>query len=212
MWESKVAPLSGVVFAVLLVGSALIANNYDFMPPAEEVAAFYSGDSVRIMTSAYVGLLSAFALLWFSGSVYSSLRRIDDDNGRLSLLAFGGGVFASAMVALGFLTMMAGAERAGIVEVIDPGAAAVLFDLSGLVVGTGAAFGLAALIGAWAVVNLRTEGRMKPIGWAGGLIALGLISPFSWIVIGLALIWIPAAGVWIYHRDKTQVGETGALV
>jgi hypothetical protein len=41
MWERKVAPLSGVAAAVLIVGSALIINNYQFMPPAEDVADFY---------------------------------------------------------------------------------------------------------------------------------------------------------------------------
>ena len=75
MWESKVAALSGVLFVVLLVASALVTGNFDFMPPEDEIAAFYEADSARIMAGAYAGLVAGFFLLWFSGSVKAALAR-----------------------------------------------------------------------------------------------------------------------------------------
>jgi hypothetical protein len=34
------------------------------------------------------------------------------------------------------------------------------------------------------------------------VIAIGLISPVNWIVIGLAAIWIPVVGVVLYRQNK----------
>ncbi|MFQ5522579.1 MAG: hypothetical protein ACE5F5_03260 [Acidimicrobiia bacterium] len=196
MWESKAAPLSGLAAVVLLVVSALIANNYEFMPPAQDVAAYYTSGSARIMTAGYVGLLAAFFFLWFGGSVYAFL---DGSDRRLALLAVGGSVFASAMMALGYLTMIGGAERAGLQPPIDPGAAAALFDLSGLAVGTGGALGLGALIGAYGLSRLRDEsGRTG--NWISILIALGLISPVGWAVIGVGVLWVAVMSVQLYRR------------
>jgi MFS family permease len=197
VWESKVAPLSGLVAVVLLVVVALIANNYQFMPPAEEVADYYSGDSARIMTAAYVGMLAAFLMLWFSGSVHSALRDIDR---RLAVLAFGGGVFASAMMALGYLALLGGAERASLQPPIDPASAALLFDLSGLAVGTGGALGLAALIGAYALVRFQ-QGASGSGTWISLLIALGLVSPVGWAVIGAGILWVAVVSIQLYREQ-----------
>ncbi len=197
MWESKFAPLSGVVAVGLLLASALIANNYEFMPPADEVAAFYSGSSVRIITAANFGLLAAFFFLWFGGSVYSALN---DGDRRLAGLALGGGVFAAAMMDLGYLTMLAGAERAWLQPPVDPGTAATLFDLSGLFVGTGGALGLGVLIGAYGLARLRS-GSGGAASWISILMALGLISPLGWAVIGAGVLWVAVVSIQLYRRQ-----------
>lgn len=211
MWESRVAPLSGVVFMALITASAVIINNYEFLPPADELAAFYAGDSVRIMTGAYIGTLGAFFLLWFSGSVYTDIRRSDVEGGRLSMIAFGGGVFASAMFAIGYLTTMGAAERASMHGAIDPGGAAALSDISALAF-TAAAFGLAGLIGASALVSHRSEHSSKLAVGVNGAIALGLISPLNWIVIGVAIVWVAVAGVRIYREGVRSAELTPATV
>lgn len=211
MWESRVAPLSGVVFVAMITASALIINNFEFLPPADELAAFYAGDSVRIMTGAYVGSLGAFFLLWFSGSVYAAIRRSDVEGGRLAMIAFGGGVFASAMFEIGYLTTMAAAERASIHGVIDPGSAAVLSDISALAF-TGAAFGLAGLIGASALASHRSGHPSKLVIGVNSVIALGLISPLNWIVIGVAIVWVAVAGIRMYREGIRTVEPTPAPV
>jgi hypothetical protein len=208
VWESKVAPLTGVAFAVLLVLGSVIVGNYDFMPPAAEVAAFYAGAPLRIMAGSYIGILSAVALLWFSGSLYAFIRGIGEDRRRLALIAFGGGGFASAMLALGYLSTTAGAERAQYTG-IDPVGAATLFDISSVAVST-AGMGLAVMIGAWTVATLRSPGQPRWVAWVSGLIALGLISPLGWALLVAGLVWVPLVGVSIYRNMRRRVGAEAA--
>lgn len=207
MWEKRVAPLSGVLFAVLLIGSFIVDANTEFMPAEGDVLARLRNAPLRIMVGAYLTLLAAAALLWFSGSVYKSLRGLDDDEGRLSVIAFGGGVFASAMLALGGVATVAAAERVWTNNTMDPGVAAALTDINGIALGNGAPIGLAVLIGVWGMVSLQDRGRRPWVGWLSVLIALGLISPFGWIAIGAAAVWLPVAGVWMYRAlpERTPV-------
>ena len=98
MWESRVAPLSGVLFGVLLLGSFLVNPNTDFVPPAEEALAFFQAGPRRALVSAYLTLLSAAALIWFAASLFGWLRDHDDDGGRRAVLATSGGVLAATML------------------------------------------------------------------------------------------------------------------
>lgn len=200
MREARLAPLSGVVFVVLLVTAALVIGNFDFMPPAGEVADFYQNDSTRIMTGAYLGLLATVFLLWFSGSIYSSLHRGESGSGRLAVSAFGGGVFASGLIALGFVATIAGAERAMLRGPIDPDAAAALFDLASLSA-SGAAFGFAAMLGAFAIAG-SWPGFPRWLTWASGVIAVGLLSPVNYIVLSLVVLWVPVVGIILYRGQR----------
>lgn len=204
MWESKVAPLSGVLFGVLLMASFLVDANTDFIPPADEIVAYLEDGPLAVMTGAYLRLLAAAALIWFSGSLYQSIRYTDDDNQRLSLLAFGGGITGAALVAVGAIAIIAAAERVWVVETIDPGAAAALFDVAGIAIGNGAPLGLGVMIGAAGIAVLRTPGQPRWIGWSSVIIGLGLISPYGWIVLTVVAVWVPAAGVWIYRTGRQQ--------
>jgi hypothetical protein len=208
MWEKRVAPLSGALFAALLVAALLVDANTEFMPSESEVVTHIQDGPVRVMIAAYLSLLAAAALVWFSGSSYKFLRRTDDDGGRLSVIALGGGIFASAMLAMGAVAMTAVAERVRTTGTIEPGVAAALFDINGVALGNAAPMGMALLIGVWGVAILRGQDRSSAIGWISVLIALGLLSPFSWAVVAAAVVWIPAAGIWLYRSSpaSTPVG------
>jgi hypothetical protein len=210
MWERKVAPLSGVAAAVLIVGSALIINNYQFMPPAEDVADFYQTNPVRIMVGAYTGTLAAFFMLWFAGSVRETLRASGND--RLGLIAFGGGTLASGMILLGYLAQIAGADRARIHDSISPDTAATLFDMSGLAVGTGGAIGMAALIGAFGVAAFTEGSQPRWLGITSVLIGIGLISPINSVLLALGIVWVPVVSVRLYREGSktTRQVEAGA--
>ena len=204
MLESRVAPLTGVLFGVLLFGSFVVNPNTDFMPPAGEVVAFYQAGPRRALVSAYLVLLSAAALVWFTASTHRWLRGQDDDGGRLAVLATGGGVLAAVMLVVSGLVTMAAADRLRINGSIDSGAAATLFDISSVAVGTGAPVGLAILIGSTGLVALRSTAVSPWIGRTCLLISLGLLSPFAWALSALTLLWVPAAGVWIYMAEQRQ--------
>ena len=204
MWESRVAPVSGVLFAVFLLGSFLMDPNTDFMPPPDEVVAYLADGPLVVMTAAYVRLLAAAALIWFAGSLYKSLKEIEDDDGRLSLLAFGGALVGASMLALASVAIVAAAERVWITESIEPGAAASLFDVASIAVGNAAPIGLGVMIGAAGIAKLRTSEVSRWAGWTSVVIALGLISPYAWIVIATALVWVPLVGVSIYRNQANE--------
>ena len=67
-WE-RFAPLTGVVFVVLLVAGVVVINNYDYLPPAGEIESFYEDNSTTVSIGAFLALLSVFFFLWFLGSV-----------------------------------------------------------------------------------------------------------------------------------------------
>lgn len=210
MWESRVAPLSGALFAILLVASYLVDLNPDFMPPESEVVARIQSGPVRVMTAGYLVTLAAAALAWFSGSGYRALRRLDDDAGRLSVVALAGGVLASSLLAVGGVAVIAAAERISASPTIDPGVGAVLIDLSGVAIGNGAPIGLAVAIAASGIVSLRSGHRFRWFGWVSVLVALGLVSPFGWAVLAAAVLWVPVAAVWLF-RSEGDLVPAGAV-
>lgn len=202
MWEARYAPLSGVLFGVLLAAGFLIDPNTDFMPAEPEAVAYFHDAPLRIMVASYLGLLAAAALIWFSASLAASLRGIDDDDGRLSRLAFGGGVMAAVMLAVGEIAIITAAERVWVAESIDAAAATTLFDLSGIAFGNGAPIGFALLIGSAAVVAIRSRIPMRWPAWTSLVIAVALISPYGWAALAAVLIWTPVAGIVIFRAES----------
>lgn len=202
MWESRVAPLTGVVFGVLLIASYLIDPNTDFMPPPQDIVAHLEDGPLAVMAAAYVRILAAGALVWFGGSLYQSMKRHGD--GRLPLLSFGGSVMAASLIAMGSVATVAAAERVLINDAIDPGAAAALFDIAGIATGNGAPIGFAILIGAAGTALLSAPSQRRWVGWTSIAIALSLLSPYGWMVLAAVLVWVPAAGVWIYRMESNQ--------
>lgn len=188
-WE-RLAPLSGIAFVVLFIVGAVVINNYDYLPPAGEIQAFYTDGSTRIGIGAYIGMIAAFFLLWFAGSLRSRLRIREGSTGRLSAVAFGGGVAAGAGIVVAYAIMLAASQRAGTDGGIGIETATGLFDVSGALLGAGVPIALAAMIGATAVVSLRTGFFAGWLTWSSIVFAVGLLTPFGYIFLGLAALWI----------------------
>lgn len=201
MRESRLAPLSGILVTVLLAAAAAVIGNYDFMSPGDEIAAFYADDPRRVMVGAFLGLLAAPFLVWFTGSLYSALSEGSERVDRLGVLAVAGGVSAAALISIGFLAHYAGAERVLIRGEIDPGGAAVLFDVASLASSSGGGMGLAVMVGAVAVGASRA-GLPRWLGWTSGIVAVGLLSPINYLVVGLVLVWTPTVGVLLYRSGS----------
>ena len=202
MWETRVAPLSGVLFGVLLIASYLVDPNTDFMPPPEEIVSHIQEDPMSVMLGAYLRMLAAAALVWFAASLNQSIKRLGD--GRLGLLALGGGVMAASLMAIGSAATVAAAERMVVTDSIDPGAAAALFDLAGIAVGNAAPIGFAILIGAAGIAISKAREKNPWVGWVSIVIALGLLSPYGWLLLAAVVVWIPGTGIWLYRSESGQ--------
>jgi hypothetical protein len=190
-----------VVFAVLVVVAAVLVNNYDYLPPADELKAFFTDDSTTLQVAGYLGALSALFLIWFAGSVRSSLRPAEGGTGRLSAVAFGGGAVAGGLVALAYSILITGAARGGADGGIGSDAAATIYDGYSTIFSVAVPMALGVLIGAAAIVALRTKVWPAWLAWVSAFVAIGSISPVSWIFIGMDVLWILVVAIWLFVKQ-----------
>ncbi len=199
----RLAPLTGVVTVVLMMVGAALFGVYDYLPSAEKLEEILSANPTRVYLAGYIGSISAFFLIWFAGSVYSALREREGGTGRLSMVAFGGGVASGVALAVGFSAIVASGSRAGAVGGISPAEAVTLYDLYSQVLGGMFAITLAVFIGATAVVSLRAAVFPAWFGWVSALIAFGLLTPIAYIVLAFSLVWLLVVSIWLYRRGAS---------
>lgn len=201
--KSRLAPLSGVVFSLLVVAAFALDRNTEFMPPASDIGAYYGDGPLRIMIAAYLVLLAAVALAWFAGCLHASLR--DSAEERLATLAYGGGILAAALFIMSGVATIAAAERVRISGEVSTASAVALFDIAQVAVGNGAVLGLGLLVGATGLAWSRQRHLPR---WQGGLsvlLALALLSPAGWAALVAALLWVPAVGIGLARAKAARV-------
>jgi hypothetical protein len=194
--------LTGVVSVVLLVAAVVVYGNYEYLPSGQNIKLFLEEHATRVYVGGYLGLLSAFFLLWFVGTIRTRLRVAEGQPGRVSALAFGGGVAAATVIIVGFSALVAAGQRAGAAGGIGTETATALFDLYGQLLGIGAAIALAVLLEGTAVVSFRTGVLPRWLAWVSGVVALGLLTPISYIFLGVALIWLVVVSILFYVRPE----------
>jgi len=199
----RLAPLSGMVGIVGLLAAAMVTGLFFYLPTADVLTEFFAANLTRISAGAYIGLLSSALVLWFSASLWEDLRRHEGASGRVSGLAFAGGAAAGLSVGLGFAVLLSASSRAGAPGGLDPVAAVTLYDLFGNLAGTLFAVTLAVMIGATAVVSLRHGAFPSWFGWTSAVLAVTLLSPFGYIGLYVAILWIATASVWVYLRGRS---------
>lgn len=208
MWETRMAPLSGALFALLLMAAFAVDTNTAFMPTELEVIDRLTHGPMRTIGSAYLGLLAAGALIWFSGSLHARARRTDE---RLAVIAMSGGSVGAATLIIGEVTTISAAERFMTSGSIDPSVAAALLDISNIAIGNGLPIGLAVMISAASICSLRA-GQNRTIARAGVVTALGLLTPYGWAVLLVAaLFWIPATGIAMSRSSRMRLAPAGNL-
>lgn len=204
-WEQR-GILMGVVAVVLTVaGFALAGSSPDFLAEPQEIADYYADDNSKVTAAAWVGMIGTAALIWFLGELWARLRSAEGGNGRLSGIAFGGGLVAAAMFLLVDMVNLAGAIRADEDGKIDPGVAATLYDVSGLSIAA-AAFALSVLAFATAAVAFRTGVLPRWLAWLSLPFGVALLTPINWIVVLVGLLWVLAVSISLYVRPRRPAG------
>ena len=161
-----------------------------------------SANLARTIIGAYLSLLSLVFLLWFVGALRSNLRQTEGGTGRLSATAFGGGISVAAVLAVGFMLVGQAAARANSVEGLSPDVGIVFYDHYRATLVT-TAVGFAVLIGATAVIGLRTKKLPDWLAWASAIIAVGLITPVGFIFVYLALVWVFVTSIWLFVSTRS---------
>ncbi len=176
-WE-RYSALGGILFVVLVIASIVVTGS---TPKSSDSAAkilkSFQDHTDGIKVGAFIGGLAAVPILWWAGSLYARLRRVEGGQPRLALIAVLGLVLGGAgqigmaaidaTVALTLKTV--GANEARFFFVLGQGFAAA------------ASMGLAVLTLAVSVLAFRT--RVFPI-W---LAWIGIIDTIAFIVASYAV-------------------------
>lgn len=203
------APLSGIAMVGALVTGHLLSGGFGgYRATAARALESASQNPDRVYIGTLLaGFYGAILLIWFSGSVFNALREREAGKGRLSTIAFGGGIVSAIALALGYGIFRHAAARADIPEGLSPEAAGIMHDLYSVLLAGVLSLGLAAFIGATGIVSLRTRVFAPWMGWTSVVFAIGLLTPLHFIFEGLAVIWIAAVSILLY-RQGTSVNTS----
>jgi len=172
-WERIGAATGAFSVLLFIVGFGILPTPPDVDASAAEIHAYYADEQEGIQVSMVLLTGALFFFIWFLGSLRSALRAAEGGTGRVSSVAFAGGlVSAGALFTL--ITLIAGAAFRP-----DESTAEVTSAINDLAVVSGAPAlaGLTALFAASAKVALRHGALPSSIGLLLGLAALA--QPFA---------------------------------
>lgn len=220
--EERLAPLTGA--AVLLFGLAgliVLEGPADRPEVNVEAGAFltYFGKRGSVTLGSFLVVLSVGFFLWFLGSLRAVLREGEGGDGRLSAIAYGGGIATAVLWLVLPSVSVLGAMDA---EHLDPQAAKTIFILGDAFIYP-AAMTAAVLAGAAGLVIRRTRVLPGWLGWLSLALAIWLLipplgsaagtpeNPAGWTALtafDAVPIWTAVLGVMLVLRGRAaEVGR-----
>lgn len=208
--------LTGALFVVLFfVGGTLGGSSPDIGASRAKLADWVSGQAPTVTdyVGGYLELLAMLALVVFIAQLWSLLRTAEGEHGPLSATVLAGGLLSAAIKISSFPAAFAALWRAK--QGVEPQLAAALLDMNN------AAFVLswaadALMVGAAAILILRTSVLPRWLGWSGAAITVILLAsvpvaskapPLGFL---LTILWIVATSVVLARRAESPV-RTAAL-
>jgi len=188
-WDlDRYAPLSGLLAVIGWVVGVIMLDAVESEERGAAILASYQADEGRILGGTVIWLIGTALFIWFLGSLRSRLLAAEGGDGRLTTIAFAGGVATAICLAL-----MPGADAAGALsnDEIDESAALALASISdGFFVA--AEYLLPLLLVASAIVALRYGALPKWLAWIQLLVAVALLVPWiGWAALIFAFpLWV----------------------
>jgi hypothetical protein len=203
-------PLTGVVAVVLWIIGVFV---FESAAPggdasASEILAYFDEDSTSIFIGAFLFALGTAFFVWFLGSLRAAFLAAEAQPGRLTAVAFAGGV-GKAVFDMGVVgAMAAGALAADESDDLAPQTAQALFFVDDAFF-IGAEFMALVFMSAAGALILMRRALPAWLGWLALVIALGLlIVPIGWafLLFGVPL-WVLLASVTLFMRGpETPTG------
>lgn len=180
----------GIVYVVLLIGGPSIGGPTSRVAFSLEILAFLS-------------------FLFFLGSLWSAMRRAERGSGWLSATAFGAGLMSVTIKVASAAPVLAVRYRAG---GLDPQLASTLQDINNASFFL-TFFPLAVLLGAFAMVAVRSDTLPGWLGWTaaaltaafvvGGIAGSGdLGSDWAGLPMFLFTLWVVATSIVLIRRVR----------
>jgi hypothetical protein len=209
----QVGAAGGLVFVVLqMMAQALMqigGAEPSFDAPAQTITAFFMARNSQLFAlGSYLSVLSLIAFLWFLGSLWSVLRQAESEPAWLSVVVMASGLMVVAAVSGSGGWELAVFRRD---QGLDPQIARLLFD-QGNITFANIWVGLASLGLATGVIAIRTGVLPRLLGWAGVLIAGGLLaarvvwasSSLVFVPFGLVYIWLMVISIVLTRRARVS--------
>lgn len=204
--NSKLAPLSGLAFLVLVIAGGLYGGkppSEQGMKSADELAAAYAAQADKLSVAVFVMGVGLVFLVYFGSVLKTALDQGSAATSCLSRAAFAGVIVFVVGAAIDFTLMLAMVE--GAKSKVDP---VVIQTLSTYWENDWVPFavGILTLASAAAISILKYGGAPKWLGWLAALIAVvALIPPIGWVAFPAAGVWILLASVALYlHAGKAD--------
>ena len=167
-WERLGAATGAVSILLFIIGFGIFPTPPDLDAPATEIQTYYADHQSGIQAALVLLTGALFFFIWFLGSLRSALRVAEGGTGRVSSIAFAGGVVsASALFAL--ITLIAGAAFHP--DESTPEVTRAINDLAVVSAAPGLA-GLTALFAASAKVAFRHAAFSSAIAWLLAIAAI----------------------------------------
>jgi hypothetical protein len=195
---SRLAPLTGVVFAVLAAAAFVSASGAPSTSASgPRVIAFYEAHGSSAQASDYLWMLAFAFLVLFAGSLRTFLRRTPAAAGLSSVVLAGAAVLAAgAGVYFGFDYTLATTSSH-----LAPAAAQALnvlaLKLFLPVSAGGFVFGIAS-----GLAILRGAPLPNWLGWAAIAIGVATVTPAGLVGIVAFIFWTATVSVLVWRRDE----------
>lgn len=197
----RLAPLTGVVFVVLLVASLiLIGEGVDPEDGIEEVLEYYDDNEGAIFGGALLGGLASVFLIFFGGVMRKVLRDAEGPGHTLSAVAFGGAVALAVAMGIAASLSIALAES---FDDIDPVAVEALNAL-GWNYFVPFAVGMATFMLASGISIVRHGALPAWFGWVAVVIGVVDLTPVGFFAFLAAVLWILIASVLLYRQVASK--------
>jgi hypothetical protein len=192
------APLTGVLFVVLIVVALLIGGEApDADDPIGEVVDYWVDNEGVSIAGSLLEVLGAVALIFFAASVRGVLRRREDGSGILSTAAMGGGVVAAAGIGVDAAIRFAAADLADDVDpVVIQTLNAMWSDFFFPMV-----IGLGTLILATSLAGLRTRVIPAWLAWIGIVICIAFATPVGFIAFLVGGLWLLILSILLWRQE-----------
>jgi hypothetical protein len=195
---ARYAPLSGLVFVALLVATLIIGGEGPETDDSTlKVVRFWTENDSEQITAAILGALAGVPLLWFLGSLRSTLRAAEGGTGRLSALAFAGGIVLVAGATVDSSLQFVVADSAGDVPPTVTQALSVLYSDFFFVFPVGISVWLLAS----ALVVLRFGALPAWLGWAALVLGIVALTPAGFFSFVGVFAWVAVVSIVLFRQS-----------